>query len=330
MPAITVENPLALPRLPAPDPLTRVDRDVVVLNTAESATLGDHFVMRRPFAGLDLETLDPFVHMDQSGESHLPPGEPIGTAWHPHRGFETVTYVIDGRVRHQDSNGGGGLIGDGDTQWMTAGAGILHKEAPPEELVMKGGVSHAVQLWVNLPGSLKFAAPRYQDITAEKITLLGSYDGGALVRVIAGRVGGYSGPGITHTPITLVHATLAPGASLTLPWRRDFNALAYALAGRGTAGPRGRRFELGHLAVFGPGNSVTVAADTVQDERSRSLEVLFMGGLPIREPVAVYGPFVMNTQAELAQAFEDFRAGRLGSIPAVPVPVRRTTPDPAK
>ncbi len=315
MPAVTVDNVLALPRLPDIAALPG-GRPVVSVTTAPSGYEGEGFPVRRAFAGVDQAALDPFVHMDQMGEVEYAPGEPKGTSWHPHRGFETVTYMIDGQMAHQDSNGGGGLITNGDTQWMTAGAGILHIETPPEHLVASGGLFHGFQLWVNLPRSLKFAAPRYQDIRGSNVALLSSPDGGALVRVIAGELDGHAGPGVTHTPITLVHATLEPEASLTLPWRADFNALAYVLNGRGTAGPGRRPVHSGQLAVFGPGSSVTVSADRSQESRSPTFDVLLLGGLPIREPVATYGPFVMNTRAEIVQAFEDFRAGRLGRVPA--------------
>jgi redox-sensitive bicupin YhaK (pirin superfamily) len=226
--------------------------------------------------------------------------------------------MIDGTFRHQDSNGGGGLITNGDTQWMTAGGGILHIEEPPEQLVMTGGLFHGFQLWVNLPARLKMAPPRYQDIRAGQVALLSSPDGGALVRVIAGEVAGHQGPGVTHTPITLLHATLQPGAQLRLPWRPDFNALGYVLAGSGTAGPARRPVRTGQLAVFGTGDVLTFSAADQADGPSQGLDVLVLGGLPIREPVAAYGPFVMNTRDELVQAFEDYQAGRLGSIPAEP------------
>jgi redox-sensitive bicupin YhaK (pirin superfamily) len=251
--------------------------------------------------------------MDQMGEVDYAPGEPKGTAWHPHRGFETVTYIIDGVFRHQDSNGGGGLITNGDTQWMTAGGGILHIEAPPEELVVSGGLFHGIQLWVNLPARLKMTPPRYQDIRAGQVELLSSTDGGALLRVIAGSFGEHDGPGITHTPISLLHATVSAGAQVRLPWRADFNALAYVLAGSGTVGAEKRPVQMGQLAVFGAGDAITFAAGP-----KGTMDLLLLGGEPIREPVAAYGPFVMNTRAELMQAFEDYQAGRLGSIPAVP------------
>ncbi len=320
MPAVTVEDILVLPRVAEPDPATAAERPVLQVTTAPSGYEGEGFPVRRAFAGVDLSQLDPFIHMDQMGEVDYAPGEPKGTAWHPHRGFETVTYIIDGVFRHQDSNGGGGLISDGDTQWMTAGGGILHIEEPPEELVMSGGLFHGFQLWVNLPRRLKMTNPRYQDIRAQQVSLLSSADGGALIRVIAGDLGGHPGPGVTHTPITLLHATLQPGAQLRLPWRRDFNALVYVLAGSGTVGPDHRPVRTGQLATFGAGDALTVQASPVQDGPSRELDILVLGGEPIREPVAAYGPFVMNTRDELVQAFEDFQAGRLGTIPAEPHP----------
>ncbi len=276
--------------------------------------------MRRAFAGVSLRDLDPFVHMDQMGEVEYAPGEPKGTPWHPHRGFETVTYMIDGTFEHQDSNGGGGLITNGDTQWMTAGGGILHIEKPPEALVVSGGLFHGIQLWVNLPRANKFNPPRYQDIRGKEARLLSSSDGGALLRVIAGEIAGHRGPGVTFTPITLVHATVSPGARLDLPWPVEFTALAYVLAGQGTVGSEQRPVHKGQLTVFGTGDAVTLAGATRQPVAEPDLEVLLLGGLPIREPVAHYGPFVMNTREELAQAFEDYQAGRLGVVPARHLP----------
>ncbi|MEV1006437.1 pirin family protein [Streptomyces sp. NPDC049881] len=314
MPAITVENPLTLPRVTAPaDAAARPVRAVV---TAPSGLEGEGFPVRRAFAGINHRHLDPFIMMDQMGEVDYAAGEPKGTPWHPHRGFETVTYLIDGTFVHRDSEGGGGVINDGDTQWMTAGSGLLHIETPPESLVMSGGLFHGIQLWVNLPARNKMATPRYQDIGGGNVRLLTSGDGGALIRLIAGDLDGHQGPGVTYTPITLVHATVSPGAELTLPWRRDFNALAYVLAGRGSAGAAGRPVELGQAVVFGEGETVTVRAAERQDGNTPSLEVMLLGGQPIREPIAHYGPFVMNSHAELAQAFDDFQSGRLGRIPA--------------
>ena len=313
MPAVTVEDILVLPRVAEPD-VTDTERKVVSVTTAPSGFEGEGFPVRRAFAGVDLKQLDPFVHMDQMGSVDYGPGEPKGTPWHPHRGFETVTYIIDGTFRHQDSNGGGGLITNGDTQWMTAGGGILHIEEPPEELVMSGGLFHGFQLWVNLPAKLKMTPPRYQDIRAGQVALLSSADGGSLLRIIAGSLSGHAGPGVTHTPITLVHATVSAGAQVRLPWQADFNALGYVLSGSGCVGLDKRPVRMGQLAVFGAGDALTFAAAERED-----MDILLLGGQPIREPVAAYGPFVMNTRAELVQAFEDFQAGRLGTIPAVPV-----------
>jgi quercetin 2,3-dioxygenase len=309
MPAVTAD-PLTVPHLPDPAPDSR-DRRVLSVTTAPRGFEGEGFPVRRAFAGVDLRDLDPFIHMDQMGEVDYAPYEPKGTDWHPHRGFETVTYIIDGAFQHQDSHGGGGLITNGATQWMTAGGGILHIETPPEELVVRGGLFHGIQLWVNLPAKDKMSAPRYQSLEGDQVSLLSSPDGGALLRVIAGEIDGHPGPGTTHTPITVAHVTVSPGAQVTVPWRRDFNALAYVLAGSGAAGTEGRPISLGQLAVFGEGDSITLAAGA-----GGELDVLLLGGRPIREPVAAYGPFVMNTRAELAQAFDDFQAGRLGTIPA--------------
>jgi redox-sensitive bicupin YhaK (pirin superfamily) len=315
MPAITVEDPTKLDRVPSVPQGARLRR-VRSVTAAPSGLEGEGFPVRRAFAGVDLAELDPFVHMDQMGEVEYAPGEPKGTPWHPHRGFETVTYIIDGTFEHQDSNGGGGTITNGDTQWMTAGAGILHIERPPEHLVISGGLFHGVQLWVNLPKAEKWAPPRYQDLRATEVSLLSSQDAGALVRVIAGEIAGHPGPGQTYTPMTMLHVTLAPGASLDLPWREDFNGLAYVLAGVGSAGAERLPVSTGQLVVFGPGQAIRLEAAKGQESRSPELEVLLLGGRPIREPVAWYGPFVMNTKDELMQAFEDYQAGRLGTIPA--------------
>jgi len=309
MPAVTSDT-LTLPRLPEATP-EETERAVSRVTTAPTAFEGEGFPVRRAFAGVPTEELDPFIHMDQMGSVDYGPGEPRGTNWHPHRGFETVTYMIDGTFQHQDSHGGGGVITDGATQWMTAGGGILHIETPPEALVVSGGLFHGLQLWVNLPAKDKMASPRYQSLEGDQVALLSSSDGGALVRVVAGDVAGHSGPGDTHTPIAFVHTTVAPGAQLSLPWRPDFNALVYVLSGRGSVGAEGRPIEGGQLAVFGTGDRLTVRAGDGQDP----LEAIVLGGRPIGEPVAQYGPFVMNTRAELQQAMDDYRAGKLGVIP---------------
>ncbi|MBM2622399.1 pirin family protein [Actinoplanes sp. LDG1-06] len=320
MPAITVDDVLVLPRLPQLDPAATSFRPVRRLTTAPSGFEGEGFPVRRAFAGVPVNELDPFIHLDQMGEVDYAPGEPKGTPWHPHRGFETVTYMIDGIMDHQDSLGSGGTIANGDTQWMTAGQGILHIEAPPEHLVTSGGLFHGLQLWVNLPRAAKMITPKYQDIRGREAALLTTPDGGSLIRVIAGEVGGHAGPGSTFTPINLAHITLQPGARIDLPWQPDYNALVYVLAGRGTVGVEQRPIHIGQLAAHGKGDAIRVSADATQDSNIPAMELFVMGGRPIREPVAHYGPFVMNTQAELKQAFEDFQKGRLGVIPAERMP----------
>ncbi|KQX66507.1 pirin family protein [Angustibacter sp. Root456] len=317
MPAITVPDITVLERVPAIDPAASAERRIKSVTSAPSGYEGEGFPVRRAFAGVDLTELDPFIHMDQMGEVEYAPGEPKGTPWHPHRGFETVTYILDGTFDHQDSHGGGGRITNGDTQWMTAGSGLLHIEAPPEELVVSGGLFHGIQLWVNLPRADKWAQPRYQDLRGGDVGLLSTPDGGTLVRVIAGEVAGHRGPGTTHTPISLVHATVSPGARMQLPWRRDFNALVYVLAGQGTVGSERRPVRKGQLVVLGSGDHLQVDAAANQPLAEPNLDVLVLGGQPIREPVAWAGPFVMNTRAEVVQAFEDFQAGKLGTIPSV-------------
>lgn len=316
MPAVTIADPLTLPAVQVtggtPVRFRRVDRVVDAMRTFE----GEGFPVRRPFPGLERAVADPFILLDQMGEVQYAPGEAKGAPDHPHRGFETVTYMIDGEFVHRDSTGGGGVFANGDTQWMTAGAGIVHSEMPPETLVRSGGVFHGVQLWVNLPAAQKWEKPRYQDIRANTVALVRSGDGGALVRVIAGDLAGHTGPGATHTPITYAHVTLLPGAVLTAPWRPDFNALVYALGGFGFVGAERVALRSGQLAVLGPGDALRVEGSERQDSRTPTFDVLLLGGRPIREPVVQYGPFVMNTREEILEAIADHRSGKMGSIPA--------------
>ena len=313
MPAVTADT-MTLPRVDAPEPNGR-SRSVRTVTTAPRGFEGEGFPVRRAFAGVDKADLDPFVHMDQMGEVEYGVGEPRGTDWHPHRGFETFTYLMDGTFIHQDSHGGGGVIENGGTQYMTAGAGILHIETPPESLVMSGGLFHGIQLWINLPAAKKWLAPAYQGLESTDVALASSSDGGALVRVLAGTVAGHTGPGRSQSPISIVHATLAPGARLELPWRKDFNALVYALSGRGSVGAYGQPINGGQLAVLGSGDHITLEAASSQSLATPALDVLLLGGVPLREPVFAYGPFVMNTKAEVIKAIEDYQAGRLGVIP---------------
>ncbi|AEJ41087.1 Pirin domain protein [Sulfobacillus acidophilus TPY] len=316
MPAITPERWTDLPRIA--ESADAPERPVVRLTTAPSLLEGAGFPVRRPFPSRDIgfREADPFLLLDHMGAVEYGPGEAKGAPWHPHRGFETVTYMIDGVMRHRDSQGGGGMITDGDTQWMTAGAGILHDEMPPEDLVAKGGLFHGIQLWVNLPRALKWTPPRYQSLEASHVTVVASARGDALVRIIAGEVGGFRGPGVTWTPITVIHASLEPGARLVLPWPQEFNAMAYVLTGSGDVGPNHVLIREGQGVLFGSGQSLRVTASQTPAGPTGRMEVLILGGQPIREPIASYGPFVMNTHAEIVQAFEDYQSGKMGQIPA--------------
>jgi hypothetical protein len=316
MPAITTNEPLSLPAVEVVEGANTRFRPVERVVDAIKTYEGEGFPVRRPFPGLERAAADPFILLDQMGEVQYAPGEAKGAPDHPHRGFETVTYMIDGEFVHRDSTGGGGVIANGDTQWMTAGAGIVHSEMPPERLIRSGGLFHGVQLWVNLPAAQKWSPPRYQDIAASSVALVRSGDGGALIRVIAGELAGHKGPGVTQTPITYAHATLLPGSRLEIPWRPDFNALVYALGGFGTVGPAAVPLASGQLAVLGPGDALRVDGGPKQDSRSSTFDVLILGGRPIGEPVVQYGPFVMNTREEIVQAISDYQSGRMGSIPA--------------
>jgi redox-sensitive bicupin YhaK (pirin superfamily) len=313
MPAATADA-LTLPRF-APAP-TAISRSVLSVTRGPRAFEGEGFPVRRAFAGVSSDQLDPFIHMDQMGEVEYGAGEPKGTPWHPHRGFETFTYLIDGQFLHQDSNGSGGVILDGGTQYMTAGDGILHIETPPEALVESGGLFHGIQLWINLPREKKRIAPQYQDLQGNDSIMVASADGGSYARILAGAVDGHQGPGISHTPLAITHVTVAPGASISIPWPSNFNALAYVLAGSGAIGTEQRIISEGQLAVLVNGDLIEISADAKQDSRTENLEIFLIGGVPLREPVVAYGPFVMNTTAEIQEAFEDYQKGRLGTVPA--------------
>ena len=311
MPAVT---PTETQALPVVSDASGAVRPVEHVATAVSSFEGAGFPVRRPFPGaLDSSVTDPFLMLDQMGPVVYAPNKALGAPDHPHRGFETVTYLIDGEMEHRDSYGGGGVIRGGDTQWMTAGAGLVHSEMPTEKMMREGGLLHGVQLWVNLPRADKRAEPRYQDLSGDELALLRNDDGTALVRLIAGDLSGVEGPGNTHTPIVLAHATLQPGAHLALEWPREFNALVYALSGSGHVGDaQGRAVRSGQIAALGSGDVVVVDADS---DATEPLEVLLLGGKPLREPVFSYGPFVMNTKSEIVEAIDDYQAGKMGSIP---------------
>ena len=314
MPALTPADTTVLPRLDAAE--DRRARPVEGVVDAPKFLEGEGFQVRRATAGIDLSLADPFLMLDHMGAVEYAPGEAKGAPDHPHRGFETVTYMIDGKMRHRDSFGGGGVITDGATQWMTAGSGVVHSEMPTQDLLDGGGLFHGIQLWVNLPAAQKWSTPTYQDLEADQVGLITSEDAGAVVRLIAGDLGQVRGPGATRTPITYAHATVAPGARLRTVWKPEFNALIYVLSGRGTVGAERRPIHEGQLAVLGEGETIELAADASQDAKDvAGIEALLLGGLPIREQIAWYGPFVMNTRDELVQAVDDYQAGRMGQIP---------------
>ena len=316
MPAVTA-NTLELPKvLPINMGGVTQPRRVLSITEAPSGFEGEGFPVRRAFAGVPPHLLDPFIHMDQMGEVNYAPGEPKGTPWHPHRGFETFTYLMDGEFLHQDSTGGGGSIKDGETQYMTAGDGILHIETPPEHLVLSGGIFHGVQLWINLPAEKKRITPQYQDLKPEETIFLTDAHSETLIRVLAGQyTPQYAGPGISHTPLTITHITVPAGVTTEIPWPVKFNALAYILSGTGSVGPDHHPISEGQLAGRGNGDSIILSASPHQNEHTPALEVFLIGGEPLREPIVSYGPFVMNTKSEVLEALEDFQKGRFGQIP---------------
>jgi quercetin 2,3-dioxygenase len=271
---------------------------------------GEGFVVNRPFPTRSLDHFDPFLLLDQMGPADLRPGEAKGAPDHPHRGFETVTYMLDGRMEHKDSAGNAGAIGPGDVQWMTAGAGVVHSEMPGADLLRNGGRMHGFQLWVNLPRRDKMMRPRYQEIPSPRIPTARSEDGKVSVRVIAGEALGSKAVIETRTPIQYLHYTIQPGGRTVQRVPRDYNAFAYVIDGSATLGPDDRPVTRRQMVMFAnDGDAVSITATG-----SQPLDVLLIAGVPLREPVARYGPFVMNTRAELLQAVDDFQNGRMGQI----------------
>lgn len=269
---------------------------------------GGGFPVRRPFPIPACDHVDPFLLLDEMGPVDWPPGAAIGAPDHPHRGFETVTYLLAGAMEHRDSAGHAGRLDPGDVQWMTAGAGVVHSELYAEDFRTRGGRAHGFQLWVNLPARDKLTKPRYQELPRDRIPVATSPDGLATARVIAGTALGARAAIETRTPIQYVHWSLAPGARVTQAAPADHAAMVYVFAG--AVEVDGRTVADGGLAVLGPGDEVALAAPAA----GPSTEALFLSGVPLREPVARAGPFVMNTRAELYQAFADYEAGRLGHI----------------
>jgi redox-sensitive bicupin YhaK (pirin superfamily) len=287
-------------------------RSVLAVLAATDTLEGAGFRVRRPFPTRPLDHLDPFLLLDEMGPMTLAPGEAKGAPDHPHRGFETVTYLLSGEFVHRDSHGGGGSIRPGEVQWMTAGAGVVHSEMPSAAFQETGGRMHGFQLWVNLPRAEKLTAPRYQGLGGATLPTARTDDGLAEVKVIAGEALGVRAATATHTPILYVHATLRPGGTLALPVEAGWNAFAYVFEGRARVGREGRAAPAGSMVILkDDGAEVVLAADG-----DVPAQVLVLAGRPIGEPVARYGPFVMSTEQELRQAFDDYQAGRMGRIPA--------------
>jgi len=286
-------------------------RSVVEVVTSEKTLEGGGFPVRRPFPTARLLQVDPFLLLDHLGPVQWGPGQGIGAPDHPHRGFETVTYLLSGEMQHKDSAGHSGRLGPGDVQWMTAGAGVVHSELPSDAFMQNGGTMHGFQIWVNLPARDKMIRPRYQDIPAARIPETASTDGRVRVRVVAGEALGQSAVIETHTPIIYLHFTLQPGGEIVQPVPENHNALAYVIHGELRAGDEGRRVREGQMARFGGGDAVRLGVD---ENASAPADLLLLAGVPLNEPVERYGPFVMNTRDEIIQAIRDYQGGKMGSI----------------
>ena len=287
---------------------TRTVRETARIVTAHRQREGAGFIVRRPFPTQGLDLADPFLLLDEMGPADYGPGEAVGAPDHPHRGFETITYMLEGEFEHEDSAGHRGVLRPGDVQWMTAGAGIVHSEMPSRPIREKGGRVHGFQIWVNLPARLKMTRPRYQEVSAGKIPQAKSEDGRARVRVIAGEALGARAVIDTHIPIVYQDWTIDAGADVTAALPREQQALVYVFQGAVLVGNEGREVRDGQMALLGEGDAVRLRG------AAGGGRLLLLAGVPIAEPVARYGPFVMNTQAELVEAVRDYQSGRMGEI----------------
>jgi redox-sensitive bicupin YhaK (pirin superfamily) len=282
-----------------------------IVNSIETLE-GAGFRVRRPFPKASFSEFDPFLLLDEMGPMEVAPGEAKGAPDHPHRGFETVTYLLSGDMEHKDSRGHAGRLKPGDVQWMTAGAGVIHSEMPSAEFLRSGGTLHGFQLWVNLPQRDKMMKPRYQEISNSQIPKTTSADGRVKVSVIAGEAMGEKAVIETRTPIIYLHYRIEPGGAAAQQVPGAYNAFAYVVEGEGLFGAEGERAGDGQMVLFAPdGDEVRI--ENPSNAKAR-LEVLLIAGVPLNEPVARYGPFVMNTEGEIRQAIEDYQQGRMGAI----------------
>lgn len=288
-------------------------RTVETVITAHRQTEGGGFVVRRPFPTQGLEMIDPFLMVDEMGPVVYGPGEAIGAPDHPHRGFETITYLLDGAVEHKDSAGHRGVIEAGGVQWMTAGSGVVHSEMPPASVLEAGGRAHGFQIWLNLPRAHKMSPPKYQERTAEQIPKAQTEDGLARVTVVAGHALGVDASISTHIPIQFHHWVLDPGADVEVAVSTDLAAFAYVFDGAVQIGDDDALVSDGQVARLSDGDSVRFR---VPEEGAGPAQLLLLAGTPLNEPVARHGPFVMNTPGEIRQAMVDFQLGRMGRIPA--------------
>ena len=282
-----------------------------IVNSIETLE-GAGFLVRRPFPKASFSEFDPFLLLDEMGPMNIAPGAAKGAPDHPHRGFETVTYILSGEMQHKDSQGHAGKLSAGDVQWMTAGAGVVHSEMPSAEFQRTGGTLHGFQLWVNLPQQKKMMQPRYQEIPSASIPVARTDDGLVSVRVIAGESLGARAVIETVTPIMYLHFTLQPGGRVSQPVPQGYNAFAYVVDGEGLFGAEGERAGDGQMVMFVADSDEVMIANPA--DAGAPLEVLLIAGVPLNEPVVRYGPFVMNTEAEIYQAVEDYRSGRMGAI----------------
>ena len=276
--------------------------------TAHQQREGGGFLVRRPIGG-EVSHCDPFLMLDHMGPAEYGPGEAIGAPDHPHRGFETVTYIIDGCMQHKDSVGNSGDLREGWVQWMTAGSGVVHSEMPGDDIMKNGGRLEGFQLWVNLPAKDKMIPPRYQDTPAEKIPIATTESGKVWVKVIAGESLGKKAVIETRTPMIYLDIHLQPGTSFTQSVPEDHNGFAYVWRGSGYLGVERRAAQMGQVGVLGEGDEITLEAAAEEEMR-----VLLIAGRPLNEPISRYGPFVMNTWEEIQQAFTDYQSGKLGEI----------------
>ena len=283
-------------------------REPLRIVTAHRQREGAGFIVRRPVPTQGLDTVDPFLLLDEMGPVDYGPGEAVGAPDHPHRGFETITYMIEGEFEHEDSAGHRGTLRPGDVQWMTAGGGIVHSEMPSKEIRAKGGRVHGFQIWVNLPAKLKMTRPRYQEVPSARIPEAKTADGRARVRVVAGEALGVHAVIDTYLPIVYQDWTIDAGADVAVPLAREEQAMAYVFRGSVAVGDEGREIGDGQLAILGAGDAVRFRG------AAGGGRLLLLAGVPIREPVARYGPFVMNTQEEIFQAVRDYQSGRMGEI----------------